>query len=144
MMSASLRLFNIDFKIVPYGERAIILRPREPLDDPLPLPRIGEQLVDAAPHRIDDVIATHTELMIVGPPKHVSAELADLAAAPIAQDPVSDRTFRLPVLFEEATEEDEAKAAPDWDHVLDVTGLSKMNRGRVMISETRRHIPSFE
>lgn len=114
-MSESAHLFDMEFDVIPFGGRALLLRPRTAPDDPLTLPRIGQYLQDTS--SIEDVVATTAELMVAGPLGALRGELARRSGSYRADDVVA-RTFRLPILFDEDGD-------GDWKSVLEASGLSR-------------------
>lgn len=115
-MSKSVRFFEQDFQVFNYGGQAVLLRALSKPADPVLLPRIGEFILNAKRQTIKDVVATSVELMLVGNPSGVRAELENLSEHYQTKPPARPRNFRLPVCFTIGT---------DWEAVLAATKMSQ-------------------
>jgi KipI family sensor histidine kinase inhibitor len=123
-MSESLRLPEVTLEILPFGERAILLRRTDDRADPLALPRMGARLMASESAGFADVVATEVELMVVGTEevpleqlkRQAITEIKRQASAIARESSGRPREFRLPVCFETGT---------DWKGVLEETGITR-------------------
>ncbi len=120
MTSKSVHLAETDFALTRLNERAVLLRPRQPPNNELALPRLGQLLQERTIAGLTDVIATGTELCLIcdADPETILPRLTNLDLS-IAADLLGGRQVHLPVCF------DTDGYANDWDEVCEQTGLDR-------------------